>query len=106
MKVTKAKGLEPHLAGAHGHNPRTQWVRLKGSLAAEAMHPWTSVPRIELMSFVGCSHVSEPDAVEAPLLWLLSFGAANESDRRRGATRGLSRGKRALRERTATGAMR
>ena len=94
MKVTKAKGLKTDLTGSPVQNPRTTSVPLKRSLAAEAMHPRTSVLRIEGELFVGCCQGSDPDRFLAPLLGSLSFGAANESDRQAGATAGLSRSER------------
>jgi hypothetical protein len=61
MKVAKAKGLNTDLTGSRGDNPRAKPVHLKRSLAADALHPRKSVPRNELVSYVGCCHGSEPD---------------------------------------------
>ena len=98
MKVSKSKGAQYDLTEPRiGQNLRTKLVRracLWPRMHRRSwclVHPRQSVQRIEQFVFVVCCHVSEPNRRSGPLLWLLSFGPANESDRRRGATRGLSR---------------
>ena len=74
MKVTKAKGLKTDLIGSPDYNPRITPVQLMRSLAAEAMHPRKSVSRIDLLSFVGCCHVSELNRIEPLCLGYFHLG--------------------------------
>jgi hypothetical protein len=91
MKVTKAKGLNPHLAGATGSNPRKRSVQLKRSLAADAVLPRKSVRRTDPTSFVVCCHGRQPNRIEPLCLGYFHLGPQMKVARPPAETGGLSR---------------
>ncbi|HEY6510611.1 MAG TPA: hypothetical protein VI032_01450 [Burkholderiaceae bacterium] len=95
MKVTKAKGLKTDLTGLYGNNPRTASVRLKRSLAADAMYPRKSVLQDELVLYVGCCHGSETDRIEPLCFGYFHLGPQMKVARPPAETGGLSRSERA-----------
>jgi hypothetical protein len=95
MKVTKAKGLKTDLTVQLARTSERQWFDARGHgvlgapLLFGSVYPRPMALRIEPILFVVCSHDHKPNLFSGSLLWLLSFEPTNESDRRRGATRGL-----------------
>jgi hypothetical protein len=95
MKVTKAKGLNTHWVGSIASNPRTASIQLKRSLAAEAMHPRTSMLRIEPASFGGFIQAARSNRIEPLCFAYFHLGPQMKVGRPPAETGALSRGEQA-----------